>query len=148
MIRATTDLAGYEKFRARYVEAVDKAVGAAAASMQGDIRKSFQITGPLPGVKKGTSGQNVPSEPGETPAVQFGWLRKNLVYTRAAKWVWRVLSASRYSAALEFGYAPNNLQERPFMRPAMNSKANQKRALNVFRRVLKRSLLGLAGGGK
>lgn len=148
MIRATTDLSGYEKFKARYVEAVDKAVGAAAASMQGDIRKSFQITGPMPGVEKGVAGHNVPSEPGETPAVQFGWMRKNLVYTRAAKWVWRVISASLYSAALEFGYAPNNLQERPFMRPGMNSTENRKRALNVFRRVLKRSLLSLAGGGK
>lgn len=146
MIRATTDLSGYEKFKARYVEAVDKAVGAAAASMQGDIRKSYQTTGPLPGYEKGEPGHSVPSNPGEPPAKQWSNLMKSTLSIPVRTWVYRVVAGIRYAAFLEFG--TSRMMARPFMTPGMNSKANQKRALNVFRRVLKRSLFSLAGGGK
>lgn len=146
MIRARVDLAGFERFKARYDESVDSAVGGAASIFQGEIRKSFQLTGPMPGVKKGVAGMNIPSEPCETPAVQYGWLRRNTVYTRVGRWVWNVVSPTGYSKFLEFG--TTRMLPRPFMLPGIRSRSNQAKAFNAFSRILKLSLFKLAGGGK
>jgi HK97 gp10 family phage protein len=137
---------GYQAFMAKYAGAVDKAVGKAAVSMQGDIKRSYQITGPMPGIGPGVAGHNVPSNPGETPAVQTGQLRRSTVAMNISTARWGVFAQMFYSKMLEFG--TSKMEPRPFMIPGMMSRANQKKALAAAVRGLRAGLKSIAGGKK
>ncbi len=62
------------------------------------------------------------SAPGDPPATDTGHLVANIstrVKADGDDVVGEVISSAAYSKALEYGYAPNNLEPRPFMRPAL-----------------------------
>ena len=146
MITSKVDFDGYQNFMAKYAGAIDKAVGAASNVMQTAIIKSYQRTGPLPGVKQGTAGQNIPSAPGEPPAIQFGLLRNSTLSMPITEMVWGVYAGTNYAKPLEFG--TTKMASRPFMLPAMNSKQNQRRALNGAVKILRVQLMNIAKGAK
>lgn len=76
---------------------------------------------------KGTGSPHTPSAPGTPPARDTGALARSVtsgVREQGAVIVAYVSAGGgdvAYAAAQEFGYAPNNLPERPYLRPALES---------------------------
>ena len=73
-----------------------------------------------------TGGGEGHSRPGQPPFVQSGQLRANvthklpsLIFGKEIEGKVGVRSNIKYAMALEYGYPPRNLKERPFMRPAL-----------------------------
>ncbi len=66
-----------------------------------------------------------PSAPGQPPAVRDGDLRGSIRVEQSRNTRgqftsgFSVVVEAEYGAALEFGYSPNNLKPRPFVRPAV-----------------------------
>lgn len=66
-----------------------------------------------------------PSLPGEPPHLDTGTLSRSIDMEtfrvrRTREFVGRVGSNLKYARALELGYPPNNLDERPYLRPALD----------------------------
>lgn len=69
--------------------------------------------------KEGSTRTHTASAPGEPPAKQYGFLIAGIRWEILGnRMTGRVRSQAEYSRALEFGFEPRNLKERPFMRPA------------------------------
>ncbi len=68
---------------------------------------------------------SAPSSPGQPPAVRDEDLRNSIRVEQARNprgqfsKAFSVVVEAEYGAALEFGYSPNNLKPRPFVRPAV-----------------------------
>ena len=76
------------------------------------------------------------SAPNNPPATDTGNLKQNIRWeSKAGEMTGRVISGARYSAALEFGYQANNLEKRPFMRPALEKHFRP--FINRVKQVLK-----------
>lgn len=76
------------------------------------------------------------SAPNNPPATDTGFLKNNLRWeTIKSEFTGKVISGASYSMALEFGYQGNNLEKRPFMRPALEK--NYKAFINNVKRALK-----------
>lgn len=76
------------------------------------------------------------SSPNNPPATDTGNLKQNIRWeSKAGEMTGRVISGARYSAALEFGYQANNLEKRPFMRPALEKHFRP--FINRVKQVLK-----------
>lgn len=69
------------------------------------------------------------SAPGEPPAQDMGTLAGSIIFDviedkrGVVGQIIAQSSAAPYARALEFGYKDNNLEERPFMQPALESQA-------------------------
>lgn len=89
-------------------ERMNQAAGMTAA----DVKQSM----------KGGGKPHVPSRPGEPPRVDTGGLRRSVshsVVVRPGSVRGYVTVDHPGARALELGYAPNNLQPRPYVRPAL-----------------------------
>ena len=76
------------------------------------------------------------SAPNNPPATDQGNLKRNIRWeSKAGEMTGRVISGAEYSAALEFGYTPRNLEQRPFMRPALEKHFRP--FINRVKQVLK-----------
>jgi hypothetical protein len=76
------------------------------------------------------------SSPNNPPATDQGFLKKEVRYrTKVKEFYGVVISGANYSRALEFGYPPNNLEERPFLRPALEKNFDKfkNRVKQVFK---------------
>lgn len=60
------------------------------------------------------------SAPGAPPSIQTGNLRNSIAKKEKGRFRWLVGTPERYAKALEYGYAPRNLEARPYLRPAMD----------------------------
>jgi hypothetical protein len=74
------------------------------------------------------------SAPGESPAIDKGALVNSIHTRKAGKFAREVATNAEQAKALEFGFAPHNLQPRPFMKPAAEAEgpafqARMKKAL-------------------
>jgi len=74
---------------------------------------------------------HVPSNPGEPPNADTRQLDKGIVSKKTGPATAEVRSTEPYSAALEFGAPQNNLEERPFMRPALAAELDDAKKLIV-----------------
>lgn len=95
-----------KKFRSAGIKVqgkVDKALLKAGRLVETDVKKSFGVS---------------PSAPGEPPGVITGTLRRSIT-TRLIPKNAQVGTNIIYARALEFGYAPRNLEARPFLYPAL-----------------------------
>ena len=106
-------------------EALDGALSGAEL-IQGEARKL--IAKESKG-EKGWSyregGNKVPhttSIPGDAPNTDTGTLKKSVMVEPVPGKGAKVGSSLKYARALEFGYAPNNLEARPFLIPAFESQ--------------------------
>jgi len=97
---------------------IDKALLKAGHLVEADVKKSF-----------GTS----PSPPGGPPGVLTGTLRRSIA-TRLIPGNAQVGTNVVYARALEFGYAPRNLEARPYLYPAL--KRNKAEILKILRKGL------------
>lgn len=77
-------------------------------------------------VRYNPTRRHVASAPGSPPATDTGHLVANIStdveVVGRREVVGSVISGASYSKALEYGYAPNNLEPRPFMRPALEKQ--------------------------
>lgn len=86
------------------------------------------------GVKKEKVGSYA-SSPGEPPRVQTGRLRSSITHEMdPLRPVGRVGTNVEYARALELGYAPRNLEPRPYMRPGVE------KAIPAIRRHVSRRM--------
>lgn len=59
-----------------------------------------------------------PSRPGEPPAVVTATLRSSIRKEKQREGYWQVTANTDYARALELGYPPRNLAQRPYFTPA------------------------------
>lgn len=97
----------------------------AAVYLQRQVRESLQVAGPTK-----THPEREPSKPGEPPRKRTGTLAANIIYEVDAGRLTAYVGVAkfgkdgkpiRYARALELGYAPRGLEERPYLRPALMS---------------------------
>lgn len=141
----TVDLKGVPEFQARLRKAVDQGLARAALIYENANRSIMQTTPPLPGVAQGVAGRNVPSRPGEPPAVQTGQLRVSQTSEKAAEpLTWHVGTSSRVGHWMEFG--TTRIAPRPWLSVNLYSVANRRNALTAFSKTVELAVkAGLAG---
>jgi len=110
----------------------------AAMFLEGKVIRSLSKGQPAKRVGKRLVGQS-PSKPGQPPRLLHGNLR-NSIYHRVVRGrrslVIAIGANTPYARALEFGYPKGNLEERPYLRPAIRKnreKAIQKLARGLFK---------------
>jgi len=109
-------LSNLQNIKTKIDNAIYKVVVETSLQVEADVKKSM---------KGGASGK-YHSSPGEPPYVQTGNLRDNvvielpkLIQGQEITGKVGVRDSVRYAPALEFGYPGRNLEERPFLRPAL-----------------------------
>lgn len=83
------------------------------------------------------------SAPGDPPKTDQGDLGRGITMPVYENGYIVIKSTAPYSLALEYGYEPNNLEPRPFMRPALKSKVPGIR--NALRKQLNKFLQQFEG---
>lgn len=108
---------GGNAHRAR-LRRIREIVGPVSDALYGQAQ-ALQVDAQLSITRGAVSGENhVPSAPGEPPNNDTGVLAGNIEATRVGPLKAEVSSNAPYAAAQEYGYEPNNLAPRPYMRPA------------------------------
>jgi len=122
-----------EKFRAagkKVQDKIDKSLLKAGYLVERDVKKSF-----------GTS----PSPPGGPPGIITGTLKRSIA-TRLVPMNAQVGTNVVYARTLEFGYAPRNLEARPFLYPAL--ERNKVEITRILREGLEDELATIFTGFK
>ncbi len=129
-----------ETVMAVFTDAAQASIHELHLNIQQDIKKMLNIGGP-----------GAPSKPGRPPHKQTGNLSRSWQYgplvIKRQRWNLtgtykqaRVGSATKYAAALEYGYKPRNLQPRPYLRRVIRSKKQHKTADKIFRRRFRQAV--------
>ena len=89
----------------------------------GALKSGFVLSGGTQ-QKRGTGKRYTASAPGEAPAVRLGGLKSSIKYkiqNIGRKLTGDVGTKLPYGRALEYGYPPNNLKARPWLRRSFES---------------------------
>lgn len=131
---------GGQKFRNRLQgskESIEQAMGEVVFVGAGLIQTAARLS-----ITKGAvSGKkHAPSVAPNPPLNDTGQLATEIITEKTGPLTAEVSSNAPYALAQEFGYAPNNLPERPYMRPAAD--AERDRINKLAARAVKISLRG------
>lgn len=148
----TVDLSGVPEFQKVLGRAVDMGLARAALVYETANRQIMQTTGPRAGVGAGVAGRNIPSRPGEPPAVQLGQLRQSQTSERGAGLfpIYHVGTSSIVGRWMEFG--TSTIAPRPWLAPNLYSVQNRRRAHGEFSSTvqleLTKAIAGANAGAK
>jgi hypothetical protein len=122
------------EFQAGLKDRLERRMFIAMVELEGRVKRLISTGQPVRRTKSGRLIGLDPSRPFEPPHVLTGRLRQSIKgdVTRAGDFiVGRVGSNVEYARALEFGYAPRNLDPRPYLRPSFRDSI--KRIASILR---------------
>jgi hypothetical protein len=99
-------------------ERIEATVAKTALAVEADVKASMIESTPEGIIYKHGKVTHQASGPGQPPAIDTGYLINHIAAKELAPMQWSVSAGAEYAAALEYGYPPNNLAARPYMRPA------------------------------
>jgi hypothetical protein len=124
-----------------FTDAAQASINELHLNIQQDLKKMLNIGGP-----------GAASKPGRPPHKQSGNLSRSWQYgpmtIKRVRWDCigtykqaRIGSATKYAAALEYGYPARNLKPRPYLRRVIRSKKQHRTGEKIFKRRFKQAVL-------